>query len=62
MNLGIAGPELWQSQSSFSFERGILEISFMVQSLCQFIVRVTGLRVFLNGVSIFFNAVLAPAL
>ena len=30
MNLGIAGAELWQSQGSFSFNCGILEISLMV--------------------------------
>ena len=61
MNLGIAGADLWQSQGSFSFECGILEISLIFEFLCQFIVRFAALGVFLNGPSIFFNTVLGPA-
>ena len=40
MNLGVAGAEIWQSQNSFCFDDGILEISLMVQALCQFIARI----------------------
>ena len=61
MNLGIAGAELWQSQGSLSFECGVFEISFAIQALCQFIVRIAGVRICLDGPSIFFNTVLAPA-
>jgi hypothetical protein len=32
MNLGIADAELWQSQGSFCFECGILEISLWSNS------------------------------
>ena len=60
MNLGIAGAELWQSQGSFSLGCGILVISVVVQSLCQFIVRITGLGVTLNSLSIFYDAVFVP--
>ena len=61
MNLGIAGSELWQSQGSFSFKCGILEISFTIQALCQFIVGITGAGVGRNGQSIFFDTVPAAA-
>jgi hypothetical protein len=56
MDQSIAGAELWQSQGSFSFDCGVLEISLVVQSLRQFIVRVTGLGVPLNSLPIFFDA------
>ena len=61
MNLGIAGAEIRQSQGSFSFDCGILEISPVIQALCQFIMRIAGLGICLNGASIFFNTVLGPA-
>ena len=61
MNLSIAGIDLWQSQGSFSFDCGILEISLMVQSHCQFIVRCAGLGVYLDCPSILFNTALGPA-
>src|ERR1700733_4903361 len=61
MNLGIAGVGRWESACPLSFTRGILEISLMFQSLCQYIVRIAGLGIDPDSSSLFFNTVLGPA-
>jgi hypothetical protein len=61
MNLGVAGVTCWQSQGSFSFECGVFEVARVVQSLCQFIVRVAGLWVDLDRLSLLLNSVLSSA-